>query len=79
MGIYHPPNTKNKYVTDHLNKVIDFYSTKYGRIVIIGYFNLEPSTDHIENTCFKGPPKCYDLILTKIHVSRDHLNAIISS
>ena len=63
---------------DHLSKTIDFYSTKYNRIVIMGDFNLEPSTEHIEtlchsfvlhnlvkeNTCFKGEPKCYDLILT---------------
>ena len=52
--------------------------SKYDGIVIIGDFNLEPSTDHIEtlchsyvlhnlvkeNTCLKGSPKCYHLILT---------------
>ena len=64
MGVYHSPNTSKKYFMDHLSKAIDFYSTKYDKIVIIGDFNLEPSTDHIEtlvkeNACFKGPHKCY--------------------
>ena len=66
------------YFIDHLNITIDFYSTKYDRIVVMGDFNLEPSTVLVktlchshdlhnlvkEDTCFKGIPKCYDLILT---------------
>ena len=78
IGIYHPPNMKDDYFIDHLSKTIDFYSTKYDRLVIMGDFNLEPSTELIEtlcnsydlynlvkeHTCFKGVPKCYDLILT---------------
>ena len=48
MGLYHPPNTNNKYFMDHLSKTIDFYCIKYNRIVIMGDFNLEPSTEHIE-------------------------------
>ena len=44
----------------------------------MGYFNSEPAAGHIqtfcnnfnlhnlvkENTCFKGPPTCYDLMLS---------------
>ena len=51
---------------------------KYDRIVILGDFNSEPINEPVETfcssynlhnlikekTCFKGPPKCYDLILT---------------
>ena len=62
----------DKYFMDNL----DLYSTKYGRIGVMGDFNLEPSSVHIlalccslynlvnENTCFKVEPKCYDLMLT---------------
>ena len=78
MGIYRPPNMNERYFLDHLSRVIDCYSKKYDRIVIMGDFNSEPSDEHIETflscynlhnlvkekTCFKGPPKCYDLILT---------------
>ena len=69
------------YFVDHLSITLDFYSSKYDRIVM-GDFNLEPCTPLIktlcktlcnghnlhnlikENTCFKGEPKCYNLILT---------------
>ena len=47
MGVYHPPNTNDKYFMDYLSKAIEFYSTKSDGIVIIGDFNLEPSTYHI--------------------------------
>ena len=92
MNVYHPPNT-NKYFMDHLNKAIDFYSTKYDRIVIIGDFNFEPSTDHIEtlchsyvlhnlvkeNTYFKGPPKCYHLILTNCKFNFQNTIALLTT
>ena len=78
IGIYRPPNMNETYFMDHLSKVVDLYSKKYDRIVIMGDFNSEPTDIPIEtfcdgynlynlvkeNTCFKGPPKCYDLILT---------------
>ena len=78
IGIYRPPNMNETYFLDQLSKVTDLYSKKYDRIVIMGDFNSEPSDEPIgtfcdgynlhnlmkENTCFKGPPKCYDLILT---------------
>ena len=78
IGIYRPPSMQESYFINNLSRVIDFYSKKYDRIVIMGDFNLEPSDENIENlchgynlynlvkdkTCFKGPPKCYDLILT---------------
>ena len=77
IGIYNPPDMNDKYFVDNLSKTIDLYSTKYDRIVVMGDFNLEPSSVHIEalcyshylylvneNTCFKGEPKCYDLMLT---------------
>ena len=78
LGIYHPPSMQKEYFIDHLNRVFGIYSIKYDNIIILGDFNMEPSDDHMvylfnscnlynlvkEFTCFKGPPKCYDLILT---------------
>ena len=66
------------YFVDHLSTTLDFYSSKYDRIVVMGDFNLEPCTPLMktlcnghnlhnlikENTCFKREPKCYNLILT---------------
>ena len=69
----------NGYFIDYLSKTIDLYMKDYNNLVIMGDFNLEPFTEIIETfcnsydllnlvkenyTCFKGPPKCYDLILT---------------
>ena len=78
IGIYNPPNMNNMYFLDHLCKTIDLYNREYDNVVIMGDFNLEPSTEIIESLCssydlfnlvkepicFKGQPKCYDLILT---------------
>ena len=78
IGIYNPPNMNDKYFMDQLSKTIDFYNTRYDRVVLMGDFNLEPSTVFVEtlchshdlhnlvkeDTCFKGQPRCYDLILT---------------
>ena len=78
VGIYRPPNMRESYFLDHLSRITDFYSRKYDRIIIMGDFNLEPTDEPIkafsncfnlknlvnEKTCYKGPPKCYDLILT---------------
>ena len=90
IGLYRPPNMNERYFLDHLSRVIDYYSTKYDRIVIMGDFNSEPSDEPIETfcgsynlhnlvkeeTCFKGPPKCYDLILTNCKHNFQHTSAV---
>ena len=77
-GIYRPPSMNTTYFFDHLSRIADFYSSKYDRMVFMGDFNAEPAVECVqtfcdsytlynlvmEKTCFKGPPKCYDLILT---------------
>ena len=92
MGIYRPPNMNEMYFLDHLSRTIDYYSKKYDRIVIMGDFNSEPSEELIgtfcssynlynlvkEKTCFKGPPKCYDLILTNLKHNFQNTSAITS-
>ena len=52
IGIYNPPDMKDKCFMDNLSKAIDLYSTKYDRIVVMGDFNLEPSSVHIEALCY---------------------------
>ena len=78
IGIYRPPKMNEKYFYDQLSRVVDLYSKTYDRVVIMGDFNSEPNEDYIdtfsssynlynlvkEKTCFKGEPKCYDLIYT---------------
>ena len=68
----------DKYFMDHLSRTIDLYCNKYDRVIVMGDFNLEPSSAFAktlchshdlhnlvkEDTCFKGQTKCYDLILT---------------
>ena len=78
MGSYRPHNIKDAFFSKHLSRVIDCYSKKCDNFIIMGDFNLEPTDEQIKillpcynlynlvkgNTCFKGLPKCYDLILT---------------
>ena len=80
IGIYRPPSKNLNNFLNHLSRITDFYSSKYDRMIIMGDFNAEPTNEHVqnfcdsfklfnlvkENTCFKGPPKCYDLILTNM-------------
>ena len=63
---------------DSSSSIIDYYSNVYHNHIVIGDFNLEPSQMYLEtfmatrnyfnliknNTCFKGPGSCIDLILT---------------
>ena len=41
----------NSYFIDHLSKALDFYSTKYDRLIIMGDVTLEPTTDVMETFC----------------------------
>ena len=77
---------------DHLSRVVDFYSTTFDRVVISGDFNSEPADEHVGSlfasydlhdlvkakTCFKGPPKYYDIILTNRKHTFQNTLALIS-
>ena len=90
IGIYNLPKMKNTYFYDHLIRVADLYSTIYERFIIMEDFNMEPSEELIEdfcdsfslynfvkeNTCFKDPPKCFDLILTNCKYNFQNIKAI---
>ena len=85
-----PPKMNEKYFLDHLSRVVDFYSKAYGRVLIMGDFNSEPCDELIqtfsddynlynlvkEKTCFKGEPKCHDLILTNCKHNFQNTSAI---
>ena len=68
----------SQYFPDSLSDVTDYYSNNYGNHIVISDFNLEPFQMCLKtfmethncfnlvknNTCFKGPGSCIDLILT---------------
>ena len=78
VSIYKPPMQNNQYFFIILSDLLNFYSNKYDNKVVLGDFNLEPSSpsmlsfmdsqnfvSFIKNkTCFKGTVSCIDLILT---------------
>ena len=90
VGIYRPPSMNVTYFLEHLSRVIDCYYKKYERVIVMGDFNIEPSEEPLDSfcnsfnlynlvkdkTCFKGTPKCYDLILTNCKHSFKNTEAI---
>lgn len=79
LTIYRPPSQTAKYFLDNLSMIIDFYSTIYENVVILGDFNSTPDSPEISTfmsdyslhslinspTCFKSVDgRCIDLILT---------------
>ena len=79
ISIYRPPSQKLKFFLDSISEGIDFYSTDFERVCILGDFNTSPSdadliafmndhclTNMIKNpTCFKSKNgTTIDLILT---------------
>ena len=67
-----------QYFLDYLSNIIDYNSNVYDNLIVIGGFNLEPIQVYLEtfmkthnyfnliknDTCFKRPGSCIDLILT---------------
>ena len=78
VSIYKPPLQNNQYFVSILSDLLDFYSNEYDNKVVLGDFNLEPSSPSMlsfmdsqnfvslikNKTCFKGTGSCIDLILT---------------
>ena len=75
---YKPLLQSNQYFVSILSNLLDFYSNKYDKKVVLGDFNLEPSSPTMlsfmdsqnfvslikNKTCFKGAGSCIDLIST---------------
>ena len=57
-GCYHSPSQSDEYFFYHLGKVLDNFSTKYDRFVLLKTVK--------NKTCFKSieNPSCIDLIIT---------------
>ena len=78
VSIYKPPLQSNQYFVSILRDLLDFYLNEYDNKVVLGGFNLEPSSLSMlsfmnsqnfvslikTKTCFKGTGSCIDLILT---------------
>ena len=93
ISVYRPPSQNSEYFLNELDKMIDYSSVSYGNHVIIGDFNLEPSTGLLKNfmnsnalynlikvdTCFKGKGTCIDLILTNRKYSFTKTSRLIDS
>ena len=77
---YHPPNQKDDYFFNHLEKAIDVYHQTYDKFLLIGDFNAEDTEPYLsqflfeydgknivsEKTCFKSKDNrgCIDLFIT---------------
>ena len=44
ISVYRPPSQKSEYFLNELDKMSDYFSVSYDNHVIIGDFNLDPST-----------------------------------
>ena len=78
ISVYRLPSENREYFSNELVKMIDYFSVSYDNHVIISDFNLEPSTDPLQNfmnssalcnltkvdTCFKGQGTCISFILS---------------
>ena len=78
VSIYKPPLQNNQYFVSILSDLLDFYSNEYDNKVVLGDFNLEPSSPSMlsfmdsqnfvslikNKTCFKGTGSCIDWIIT---------------
>ena len=77
---YKAPSYENKYFLWYLKNLLEFYSTRYEKVITLGDFDVEAENkamkdflqEHTfynmmkQNTCFKGGGgSCIDLLITK--------------
>ena len=60
ISVYRPSSQKREYFLNELNKMIDYFSVSYDNQVIIGDFNLEPSTGLLKQ--FMNKNALYNLV-----------------
>ena len=89
-GCYHSPSQSDEYFFYHLGKVLDNFSTKYDRFVLLDDFDVKESETILSEflnafnaknivknkICFKRieNPSCVDLIITDKPGSFQHTN-----
>ena len=65
IGLYKSPSVSEKEFFLHLNKVRNYFSTKYKNVTVIGDFNMQPGNKNLKDlkqlehlikkpTCYKG-------------------------
>jgi len=89
ISIYRPPSTNVEFFIDNLNRIVDFYSSNYDNVLILGDFNMDTSNKLLipflesqqlyslnkNPTCFKSVNgNCIDLLLTNKNRSFKHTN-----
>ena len=82
-SIYKAPSRENKYCLCYLTNLLEFYSTRYEKVIVLDDFNMEAETkvmkdflqEHTfynikkQNTCFKGDgSSCIDLQIRNFHL-----------
>ena len=90
LPIYKPPSTTENYFLEHMNRIIEYYTSEYDNILTLGDFNLEISTKGMDTfmkthnlkslfnkpTCYKSKEgRCIDLLLTNRNRSFKFTNA----
>ena len=90
LPIYKPPSTTENYFLDHMNRLIEYYTSEYDNILTLGDFNMETSTNNMDvfmkahslkslfnkPTCYKSKEgRCIDLLLTNKNRSFKFTNA----
>ena len=90
LPIYKPPSTTENYFLDHMNRLIEYYTSEYDNILTLGDFNMETSTNNMvvfmkthsfkslfnKPTCYKSKEgRCIDLLLTNKNRSFKFTNA----
>ena len=90
LPIYKPPSITENYFLEHMNRIIEYYSSEYDNILTLGDFNMEISSNNMDffmkthnlrsllnkPTCYKSKKgRCIDLILTNRNRSFKFTNA----
>ena len=88
-SIYNAPSQKSKYLLWYLTNVLEFYCTRYEKVIILGDFNIQTGNKVMQdflqqhtfynmmkqNTCFKGDGgSCIDLLITNSKFSFTTIN-----
>ena len=88
-SIYNAPSQKSKYFLWYLTNLLEFYCTRYEKVIILGDFNIQTGNKVMQdflqqhtfykmmkqNTCFKGDGgSCIDLLITNSKFSFTTIN-----
>ena len=90
-SIYKAPSQENKYFLWYLTNLLEFYSTRYEKVIVLADFNIEAENKGMkdflqedtfynmmkQNTCFKGDGGlCMDLVIANSKCSFMKTNSL---